>query len=140
MSKLKAPGHSGAPAPANQTDIVVGMHYQLLAYVCGAACIERVTDGKPRTFTAVVTGRPNKCRFAVVQRFPIHARLAPGGNYKVEQGVEPTGPIIVWDLFDKDLTEGRRTGPDGGMMPPPPIYMGSSAEGMIMKAMQLYDR
>jgi hypothetical protein len=143
MSTIKAPrGALDGEVKASSLvpDIVVGMHYKLLSYVCGPNCINPPPFTEPVTFTKIMTARPDGCRFAVVQRIGLKTAPCPkmSGNLTAVPG-EPTGPIIVWDLHDEDLVRGRRTDGNGMMAPPPPFMRGESEDGVTMKVMMAYD-
>lgn len=120
-------------------DPIVGLHYRLYAYICGKACIRHAPDAAPRTFTTIFNERPNECRFAVVQRIPL-IKVGPDGPSQTVRYDNPTGPFVVWDLFDEELTRGRRTGPGGFMSPPPAWYLGPTESAATMKALALYDK
>lgn len=111
------------------------MHWRLCAYVCGKGCTKPSPFGDDTwaTFTQIFNARPDGCRFAIAQRVPM-AITAQGVVYD-----KPTGPFVVWDLFDDLLVRGKRAGEGGLLAPPPPKWMGEGEDGMIMKAMALYD-
>lgn len=127
------------PAPAEiddpMTAKLVGMHYQLVGYVCGPGCVKPSPFEGWATFTQIFNARPNECRFAVGRMVPM----------RVEKGVaalapEPEGPFVCWDLYDRELTTGKRMAPSGLLMPPPPMWRGPSGDGLIMKASLIYDQ
>lgn len=121
-------------------DPIVGLHYRLYAYVCGKACIQAPPHTDPVTFTTVFNERPNKCRFAVAQQIPlVRGKQPPGPTHIVTYG-DPTGPFVVWDLFDDELVRGRRAGPSGFLAPPPAWYLGPTESAATMKALALYDK
>jgi len=119
-------------------DPMVGFHWVLSAYVCGAACIKPSPFTGPVTFSQIMNDRPDKCRFAIAQRVPL--RLDKSWSAGLFMTGDPTGPFVVWDLFDDELVRGKRTGPSGLMSPPPAWFLCDSEDGAIMKAQALYDR
>lgn len=140
MSTIKRGPLDGEVKASSQVpDIVVGMHYMLYGYVCGANCINPSPFDKPVTFTQIMTSRPDGCRFAVARRVGLTTAPCPkvSGNLTAVHG-EPTGPFVVWDLHDEDLVRGRRTDGAGMMAPPPPWIRGPSEDGVTMKAMMGY--
>lgn len=112
---------------------LVGIHYQLCAYVCGRACIKPGPFEGWATFTQIVQSRPDNCRYAVARMAPV---VKAGDTYTV---ADPTGPFIVWDLHDEELVRGHRTDGAGLIAPPPALWMGDTEDGMVMKAMARYD-
>lgn len=138
MSKIKppiSPQESVDAKHGHYDDPIVGMHYKLCAYVCGKGCTKPSPFEGWATFTQIFNSRPDGCRYAVAQRVPL---LAQSGT-TVSHG-EPSGPYVVWDLLDDLLVKGKRTAPSGLLMPPPPVWLGDSEDGMIMKAMALYEQ
>ena len=122
------------------TNPLVGLHYQLLAYVCGAACTKPSPFEGWATFTQIFNSRPDGCRFAVARIIPLHRNPNPDPNTPLVSSGEPTGPFVVWDLYDKELVSGKRVGASGSIAPPPALWLSDSSDGLIMKAMALYDR
>ena len=114
---------------------MVGLHYDLRAYILGKAHIQPSPfgEGSWATFTQIFQKRPDGCRFAVAQMVP----LKVSGSGVVSR--PPSGPFVVWDMFDDLLVKGKRTGPSGLLMPPPPLWMGETEDGMVMKALMLFD-
>lgn len=119
----------------DQLDPIVGLHYQLHAYVCGKGCIQPSPFDGAATFTLIFQKRPSGCRFAVAQSYGVRIK-----DHVAIANKEPTGPFICWDLLDDELVRGRRTGPSGLIMPPPPLWTGPNADGLVMKAMHLFDK
>ena len=119
---------------SDAVDPILGMHWQLLAYI-SAASVLKVPAGETRTFTSIVQNYPKQCRYAVGQRV---AALKMGAG-KVTLTAE-TGPFVVWDLHDDLLVRGKRTGPNGLIMPPPPCWMAQTVDAAVMKAVMGYDR
>lgn len=115
------------------------MHYKLSAYVRGAEVVPSPFP-EPVMFTAIFKGRPDKARYAVAQRVPLLRNADPSPATPLYHVGEPTGPFVVWDLFDEDLIKGRLTGPTGLTMPPRPMWLGESEDGMIMKAVMCHER
>lgn len=121
----------------SKPDPIVGLHYQLHGYVCGKGCIKPSPFEGAATFTQIFQKRPDGCRFAVAQCYGLERNPT---SYEVTASRHPSGPFVCWDLLDDELVKGRRTGPSGLIMPPPPLWMGPSADGLIMKAVHLYDQ
>lgn len=126
------------PLPEN-TDTFVGMHYVLSAYVMKGKIEPSPFDG-PRTFDAIFTARPEGCRFAVAQAVMLRRNPDPRPSTPLfNTDPAPSGPFVVWDLLDEELVRGRRRSESGLMAPPPALWMHDSEDGMVMKAMALYD-
>jgi hypothetical protein len=142
MSTIKT---KAAPPTDDKTDIVVdpvlGLHYQLVAYVGATALIPAPFDGAA-TFTTIMQQRPDGCRYAVGRRYALRAVKVPGSKdqFTAITDTEPSGSFVVWDLHDEDLVRGRRTGQGGLIMPPRPVIIGETEDGTVMKAMMLFDR
>ena len=132
MSKIKDAAGTGM-----FDDPIVGMHYKISAYVCGRGCSKPSPFEGWATFTQIFNSRPDGCRYAVAQGLPLRIRETDPPT--ADHGA-PTGPFVVWDLLDAQLVKGKRTAPSGLLMPPPPTWMGDSEDGMIMKAMALYEQ
>lgn len=113
----------------------VGLHFELQAYVCGPGGIRPSPFEGWATFAQIYGARPEECRFAVVRRVPLVARPLGG----VTTG-EPTGDYLVWDFYHDNILIHQRHRTDGLLRPPPATWCGESKDGMIMKAMMLYDR
>ena len=102
---------------------LVNVHYLLHSYVCGQGCVRPTPFEGWATFTQIFQQCPDACRFAV-------AKIAADLPY------QPQGPYVCWDFHDDTLTN-----PTGGTVTAPwPKWQGPSADGLIMKAMALYDR
>lgn len=113
-----------------------GLHYELQAYICGAACIKPSPFEGWATFAQIFNARPDGCRYAVVRRVPLRNHQG-----KVFHSHRAEGPFMVWDLYHDDVVTHQRHKTDTLLLrPPPPTWTGYSADGMIMKAMALYDR
>ena len=106
---------------------MVGMHYQLHCYVCGHGCTKPSPFDSWATFTQIFRNRPDGCRFAVARLVPVFE-------------THPRGPYVAWDLHDDELVRGKRVGPSGLIAPPPALWRSDSVDGLVMKAMALYDR
>lgn len=121
-------------------DTFVGMHYVLSAYVSKGEIKPSPFD-KPKTFDEIFTNRPDGCRYAVAQALMLrHVRVAQGFTAaRVQSDDAPSGPFVVWDLLDEQLVRGQRRSESGLMSPPPALWMSESEDGMVMKAMALYD-
>lgn len=102
-----------------------GLHYQLEAYVCGPACIKPSPFEGWATFAQIFNARPDGCRFAVARMVPVFAE-------------GPDGPFVVWDLRDAGVHPYPRA--LNFVRPPHPTWQGDTADGMIMKAMALYEK
>lgn len=128
-------------------DPFLGMHYVLSGYVKRGGIVPPSTawrrpDGTilPQSFTIIMQRRPNDCRFAVAQAVMLRRnpdKRADTPLYLTDD--HPSGPFIVWDLLDDQLTRGQRTGPKGVLSPPPPLWMADSEDGMLLKALAFYD-
>jgi hypothetical protein len=103
-------------------------HYHLIAYICGHACTKPSPFEGWVTFQQIFVQRPDGCRYAVVQRSRAH----------------PTGWYLCWDLLHDSLTMPlQRMGVaihTRTLAPPPELWAGDSPDGLIMKAMALYER
>lgn len=131
------------PAP----DIFAGMHYVLAGYVARGgikpppqAWIKPDGSVLGQSFTVIMQNRPKDCRFAVAQI--IRMRTAKGStkeNPKFAFDDCPSGPFIVWDLHDDQLTRGQRTGPGGLISPPAPMWLVPNKDGALMKALAFYE-
>jgi hypothetical protein len=130
--------------PQEPTDPYVGIHYRVAGYV-SAGGITPIPDPDPdraMTFTEVVQQKPADHRFAIGQMFRlrmVRISTAPGAVAEAQYDDEPSGPFIVWDLEDDQLRRGQRTDQNGFIMPPPPMWMGETKDGMVMKALALYE-
>lgn len=126
---------------ADKDDPFVGMHYQLSGYVRRGGIVSPPAElAQPVTFTRIMQLRPNDCRFAIAQIVRLRRnpdKRASTPLYLTDDA--PSGPFVVWDLLDDQLTRGQRTGPSGIMSPPPPLWMAESEDGMLMKALAFYD-
>lgn len=101
---------------------LIGIHYQLHCYVCGRACTKPSPFDGWATFTQIMQQRPDGCRFAVARIVPVF-------------GTKPQGPYLVWDLFLP-----RAVHNNGWINAPKPLWRSASVDGLVMKAMALYDR
>lgn len=111
-------------------DPILGMHYVLAGYVRrGEIVTSSPLVGVRNTFEIIYAGlgRPKDARFAVAQACAL------------KEPFEPFGPWVVWDLEDHELVRGQRTAPSGLRMPPPPLWMGPTADAMLMKALNFMD-
>lgn len=131
----------------SETDVFVGMHYVLAGYIKRGAVVPPPkawvkSDGSvtPQSFTIIVHHRPNDCRFAVAQALRLRQVKSSDPNTPLycHDGA-PSGPFLVWDLFDDQLVRGMRTGPSGIVAPPPPMWMVPNEDGALMKALSFYD-
>lgn len=113
-----------------------GLHYELQAYICGRACIKPSPFEGWATFAQIFNHRPDGCRFAVVRRVPL--RNHQGKVFSSHRAEEP---FMVWDLYHDDVvTHHRHTTASVLLRPPPALWTGRTADGLIMKAMMLYDK
>lgn len=130
---------STEPKPAEDT--FVGMHYQLSGFVRRGGIVSPPKGlDKPATFTAIMQARPNDCRFAIAQIVRLRRnpdKRADTPLYITDDA--PSGPFIVWDLLDDQLTRGQRTGPNGLIAPPPPMWLVPNGDGALMKALMFYE-
>lgn len=118
-----------------------GLHYELQAYICGRACIKPSPFEGWATFAQIFNHRPDGCRFAVVRRVPLRSNPDPDPNTPLFYADGPEGDYLVWDLYhDAVVQHQRHRTHDITLRPPPPTWTGESRDGMIMKAMMLYDR
>lgn len=118
---------------------MVDMHWKLAAYVARGGIKPSPFD-TPQTFTRIMQERPNDCRFAIAQA--VRIRPAKGSTnkcLKYATDTHPSGPFVVWDLLDEQLTRGQRANAAGLLAPPPPMWMADSEDGMCMKALAFYD-
>lgn len=123
-------------------DPFLGMHYVLSGYVRRGSLVPPPqtwgTPPLPQTFTTIMQNRPNDCRFAVAQVVRTRRKVTPQGALAVSDSA-PSGPFIVWDLLDDQLVRGQRTGPNGLIAPPPPVWLVPGEDGAIMKALMFYE-
>lgn len=132
---------------ASKNDPFVGMHYVLSGYVRRGGVVKPPAawikpDGSviPQSFTIIMQNRPNDCRFAIARIVRIRAAKGSTKEHpKYTTDSFASGPFVVWDLLDDQLTRGQRTGPNGVMSPPPPLWSHDSEDGMLMKALSFYD-
>lgn len=108
-------------------------HYNLCAYVCGPACIRPSPFEGWATFLQIFQQRPDGCRFAIAQRVP----LLRTGPASVAYADRPEDRFICWDLFDDSLF---RTRFDMRLLAPTPVWTGDTEDGVVMKAMALYEQ
>lgn len=115
----------------------VAMHYELQAYICGPACSKPSPFQGWATFAQIFQNRPNNCRYAVVRRVPLRSHEG-----KAFVAARAEGPYLVWDLYHDQVVRGGGWGAanDITLRPPPAKWSGATRDGMIMKAMMLYDR
>lgn len=119
---------------------LIGYHYQLAGYVCGAACYRPETGISIMTFISIWNNRPDTCRFAIVRTVPLLRNIDPSPSTAVFNVGEPAGDWLCWDLLDDKLIETMRRRPEGLGCVPDPIWQAPSKDGLIMKAMALYGR
>jgi len=127
-----------------QDDPFVGAHYVLSGYVRRGSVVPPPeawgVPAKPQTFTVIMQNRPNDCRFAVAQI--VRLRRNPDKRASTPLFLTddvPSGPFIVWDLLDDQLVRGQRTGPNGLIAPPPPMWLVPTEDGALMKALMFYE-
>ena len=114
----------------------VGLHFELQAYVCGADGIKPSPFEGWATFAQIYEKRPSECRFAVARRVPLRNHQG-----KVFTASRAEGPFIVWDFYhDEILVHQRFKTASSLLRPPTPTWTGYSRDGMIMKALMLYDQ
>lgn len=123
-------------------DPVVGLHYVLSGYVSRNGILPSafVPPDKPVTFNAIYKEKPRECRFAIARI--VRLRKVPGkwgAPDTYESDDQASGPYVVWDLNDEQLVRGQRQAPSGLHMPPPPLWMAPSEDGMLLKAMAFFD-
>lgn len=132
---------------ATKDDPFVGLHYVLSGYVKRGGIVPPKSawikpDGTvtPQSFTIIMQSRPNDCRFAIAQIVRLVREPSKDPNTPLFRHEDaPSGPFVVWDLLDDQLTRGQRTGPGGVLSPPPPLWMHESEGGMLAKALHFYD-
>ena len=113
----------------------LGYHYELHAYICGRACFKPSPFEGWATFAQIFNSRPDGCRYAVVRRVPL--RNHEGKAVIAARG---EGVFMVWDLYHDDVVKHQRHKTDTLLLrPPAPTWTGTTADGMIMKAMALFD-
>ena len=142
-SKITADGRRGQSSDVISAELTgdpIGWHYKLGAYICGKGCIRPSHFTELVSFTRIFQERPGKCRYAVAQLAPLYPEHSSDPNTPIFRAGDPAGPWVVWDLLDEQLVAGKRNGPAGYVMPPPPLWMGDTEDGMVMKAMALYDQ
>jgi hypothetical protein len=113
----------------------VGLHYQLSCYVTRASTRPSPFEGWA-TFAQIFRARPDDHRFAVAQRIVL-SNAGEGIATRIVYDVEHTW--LAWDFHHPHLAGGINA-QDGLIHPPAPIWTGPSEDGLIMKAMALYDR
>lgn len=102
------------------TSPATGDRFRLLAYVCGADCVRRATEGREPavTFTWIFQNRPKDCRYAVTSQWDI---------------ARHEHRYFVFDLFDVMV------GPDSDVQAPRPRFTHSDLEAAIMATVLLYN-
>ena len=119
----------------------IGYHYELQAYVCGRGCVQPSPFEGWATFAQIFNARPAECRYAVVRRVPLRRNPDTDPNTPLFHSGDPEGSFMVWDLFHDSVVKHQKHKFDTLLLrPPPPTWTGPTADGMIMKAMMLYDR
>jgi hypothetical protein len=123
----------------NVGPIKVGFHYLLACYICGPACVRSSPFGEGwTTFAQIFQSRPDGCRYAIAQMVPL--KVSGDLTTTVRSAKQPEGAYIVWDLLDDTLTNGKALREKGYLPTPEPLWQHESLDGMIMKAMALYDQ
>lgn len=89
--------------------------FRVHAYVCGKACHHLGTIEGWALFGDIFAQRPDGCRYGVVEG--------------------ALGTFEVWDFYLEDIVTGAFR-----KVPPDPVWVGQSADELIMKAQALYDR
>lgn len=84
--------------------------------------------------------RPDKFRFAIARMVPLKYVRVNAQRYVVEAGDEPAGDWLVWDLLSDEIVNGRSLRNKGYIGNPVPLWQGEHLDGLIMKAVALYDR
>jgi len=125
------------PAPGD-FPAAVGLHYQLVCYVCGPSCVKPSPFEGWATFAHIFNNRPNGCRFAVARTVPLRAAIIKKAVI-VEVAPEPEGPYLVWDLLDDGLIDRSSRG-SALLHPPLPMWTGDAPDGLTMRAMLQYER
>lgn len=114
---------------------LVGMHFYLECYVTS----ETTTAPSPfegwATFTQIFQKRPNKARFAVARMVPLVR-----SDTTVATSEAPAGDWMVWDFYASEFERNTRYSSRGLLAAPVPLWQGDSLDGLIMKAMHLYER
>lgn len=114
---------------------LVGVHYQLHCYVCGAGCTKPSPFEGWVTFTQIMRNRPDGCRFAIAQLVPLLHNNNPDPSTPLFITTEPAGPFVAFDLYTP-----RSVRANGFIPAPPPLWTSESVDGLVMKAMALYGR
>lgn len=119
-----------------------GYHYELQAYVCGAGCVRPSPFEGWATFAQIFSHRPSECRYAVVRRVPLRVNPDPDPGTPLVLSGNPEGDYLVLDLYHDSVVkhQAHKPGTSVFLRAPPPTWSGTSRDGMIMKAIMLYDR
>lgn len=116
-------------------DPEIGLHFELQCFIGSGRVHPSPFEGWA-TFPQIFQRRPDGCRFAIVRRVPLKTAVYKGNFDSVTPADEPEGDYLAWDLLDDTLTRGVR----GDLSPPEPLWRSASKDGLIMKALALYDR
>lgn len=92
--------------------------YQLIAYICGNACVRYADAIGTMDFTRVFTGRPDDCRYAVVT------------CWNIKQHAEE---VLVYDLYATTKTRSDK------LVPPKPMWRGDCIDAAIMATCMRYE-
>jgi hypothetical protein len=114
---------------------IAGAHYELQAYIGAGRVFPSPFEGWA-TFSQIYVRRPDNCRFAVARQVPL--RVSAASEAIVTTGPYADGPFLVWDLQSTSITVGQRH--KTRLRPPSPRWWGDNLDGLIMKAIALFDR
>lgn len=118
-----------------------GLRYKLECYICGPSCIQPSPFEGWATFSQIFQRRPDGCRFAIAQAVPLYREPSSDPSTPlIRTGSQPVGDYLCWDLLTDDLVLGRNMLQRGWLGTPVPLWQSPSLDGLIMKAMALYDR
>lgn len=114
-------------SPAGQA----GFHYRLSCYV-GRGRVKPAPTFNLVTFTQIFIERPDDFRYAVGRMAPLVPDAQMDGMSYLTS--EPIGPYLVWDMYAVEAGQ-----MNGFVKPPPALWAGPTEEGVVMKAIALYD-
>lgn len=119
-------------------DPVIAFHYRLECYVGPHGSVRESPLEGWATFADIFNRRPDQFRYAIAQGVAL--KLEKPGEATVVAEHEPAGAYICWDLYTDDLARGRQLTRRGFMHTPAPLWTSDSLDGLVMKAIALYDQ
>lgn len=121
-------------------DPPVAYHYRLACYVGPHGNVRESPLEGWATFADIFNRRPDQFRYAIAQGVPLVLTTISCTRDVVTAADEPAGAFICWDLYTDDLARGRGLTRRGFMHTPAPLWTSDSLDGLVMKAIALYDQ